>query len=307
MSTILNLKDYDLVFTTSFETNHGPSGHLYELIEYYSICKRNGINVGIALLDGTKKDLLISVLYDKYDFTEDEISDIQQNTIENFQPKMLITHNLCVVDGAPKFFNCVIYADNVFLLRCYDGSFEYFSKHKSIKQTHLMQDFSMYLERFEDLNIRVVDYKKKLLWNRYKKPKLVKTNTAMFYMMSRCKGRPTEEVQSYIKKLNFDNYLIITDSPNRYKQLESEKVIVKKTPVKDLFELFDTYIYTPVDKLDCSPRFIVECAVFNKEVIYEMDYIDAGVEARRRDIKLGVETLLLKDDDFFVEYVKKFI
>jgi hypothetical protein len=170
-----------------------------------------------------------------------------------------------------------------------------------------MQDFSMYLERFEDLNIRVVDYKKKLLWNRYKKPKLVKTNIAMFYMMSRCKGRPTEEVQSYIKKLNFDNYLIITDSPNRYKQLESEKVIVKKTPVKDLFELFDTYIYTPVDKLDCSPRFIVECAVFNKEVIYEMDYIDAGVEARRRDIKLGVETLLLKDDDFFVEYVKKFI
>ena len=307
MSKILNLKKYDIVFTTSFENNHGITGHIFEMIEYYTICKHNNIKAGLALLDGMTKELVSSVLDKKYTFTQEEKDDILNNTEYCVHPTIIMSNSLCIVDGAPSVRNCVIYADNVFLLRCWDGSLDFYSNSKSIKQTHLLQDFSMYTERYEDLNIQVVDYTKKLLWNRYIPPKPVKTNTAMFYMMNRCKARPAEEIAGYIDKHNFEKYLIVTDTPKRYEHLVNDKVSIEIAPVPDLFEKFDTYVYTPVDKVDCSPRFIVECAVFGKDVIYEMNYVDPGVDARRRGIAAGVETLLLKDDDFFVEYVNRYL
>ena len=307
MSKILNLKQYDLVFTTSFENNHGITGHIFEMIEYYTICKHRGINAAIALLDGTTMELFSTALHAKYDFSQSEITDILSNVTVLVHPHILMVNNLCIVDGAPSVRNCVIYADNVFLLRCWDGPLSYFSDSKSIKQTHLLQDFSMYTERYEDLNIKVVDYTKKLLWDRYKRPAPVKTNTAMFYMMNRCKARPAEEIAGYIAKYDFEHYLIITDTPQRYQELVSDKVSIEVAPVDNLYEKFDTYIYTPVTKVDCSPRFMVECAAFGKDVIYEIDYIDPGILSRQRDIAKGVDTLLLKDDDAFIEYVNRYL
>jgi hypothetical protein len=305
MSKILNLKKYDIVFTTSFETNHGITGHIFEMIEYYTVCKHNNINAGLALLDGVTIDLLEDILYKKYNFSKEEITDIISNTVVLLHPYIIMANALCIVDGAPSLKSCVVYADNVFLLRCWDGPLDYYSNSKSIKQTHLLQDFSMYTERYEDLNIKVVDYNKKLLWNRYNKPKAVKTNTAMFYMMNRCKAIDPEDVAKYIDKHKFDRYLIITDTPDRYKQLLSDNVSIEVAPIANLFEKFDTYIYTPVTKVDCSPRFIVECAVFEKTVIYE--HTDAGVAARQRGISAGIESLLLTSNDFFVQYVKQYI
>lgn len=303
MSTILNLKQYSIVFATSFETNHGITGHLYEMIEYYTICRQNNINAGIALLDGVTKDLLSKALDAKYDFTEQEKADLLNNTVEHKHPKILITNNICFVDGAPRFYNCVIYADNVFLLRCWDGPLDYFHNHKSIKRTHLLQDFSVYTERYEDLNISVVDYVKKLMWDRYVRPDDCPTNTALFYMMNRCKARPAEEIAAYIEKHNFDSYLIATDTVERYQHLASDRVFVEEAPVKELFSRFSTYIYTPVTKVDCSPRFIVECAAFGRDVLYEIDYHDPGLEARRRSTP---EQLLLTHDDDFIKYIQQF-
>ena len=304
MSTILNLKQYSIVFATSFETNHGITGHLYEMIEYYTICRQNGINAGIALLDGVTKDLLSKALDTKYDFTEQEKLELLSNVVEHKLPKILIANNICFVDGAPRFYNCVIYADNVFLLRCWDGPLDYFHNHKSIKRTHLLQDFNVYTERYEDLNIEVVDYVKKLLWDRYVKPADCPTKTALFYMMNRCKARPAHEVTEYINKQQFESYVIATDTPERYQHLASDKVSVEVAPIKDLFSRFSTYIYTPVTKVDCSPRFVVECAAFGRDVIYEIDYFDPGLEARRRATP---DELLLTQNDDFVKYVQQFI
>jgi hypothetical protein len=129
----------------------------------------------------------------------------------------------------------------------------------------------------------------------------------MFYMMNRCKARPADEVAGYIAKHSFDYYLIITDVPERYRCLASDQVSVEQVPIVNLFERFDTYIYTPVTKVDCSPRFMVECAVFGKDIIYEIEYLDPGILARQRGIDAGVDTLLLKDNDPFIEYVNRYI
>ena len=305
MTTILNTKQYDLVFATSFETVHGVTGHVFEMIEYCFMCRRNSINAAIALLDGTDISLLIGLLTSKYNFNQEEVADLTANIIVFTHPKIILANNFCIVDGSPRVNGCTIYADNVFLLRCYDGELDFFSNNKSIKRTHLLQDFSMYTERYEHLNIEVIDYNKKLLWDRYHKPKTVKTNTAMFYMMNRCKARPVDEVAGYIAKHTFDHYLIITDIPERYQSLKSNQVSIEVVPVDNLFEKFDTYIYTPVTKVDCSPRFMVECAAFGKDIIYEIDYLDPGILARQRGIEAGVETLLLKDNDPFIKYVNR--
>jgi hypothetical protein len=307
MTAILNIKKYDLVFATSFETMHGVTGHIFEMIEYCFVCRRNGINAAMALLDGTDVNLLIGLLTSKYNFNNEEVADLTANIIVFTQPKIILANNMCIVDGSPRFGSCTIYADNVFLLRCYDGELDFFSNNKTIKRTHLLQDFSMYTERYEHLDIEVVDYNKKLLWDRYYTPKSVKTNTAMFYMMNRCKARPPDEVESYMVKHSFDYYLIITDVPQRYQHLASDQVLIEQVPIINLFERFDTYIYTPVTKVDCSPRFMVECAVFGKDIIYEIEYLDPGILARQRGIDAGVDTLLLKDNDPFIEYVNRYI
>jgi hypothetical protein len=108
-----------------------------------------------------------------------------------------------------------------------------------------------------------------------------------------------------LDKYNYPKYLLVTNEPNIYADLVSDTVTVAQAPVKDIFEQFDTYIYTATPKrADCSPRFIVECEVFGKDVVYEIDYVDPGIECRKRAIEKDVNDLLLTTDDYFVSYAK---
>jgi hypothetical protein len=307
MSKIVNLKQYDLVFTTSFFYTHGVSGHLYEMIDYAHICNRNGITSAILLSDGVTKSVFEQAVREKYNFTEDEISSILDYTHECYQPLIIMANNVCIVDGSWRVLNCTMYADNVFLLRCSEGDFDYFHKHKSIKRTHLMQDFRLYDEVSKSLDISVIDYVKKILWGRYKTPQLSQTNTALLYLTTSTRATSLDNIKNVISKGHCDNYLIVTNDTTLYSSLASETVSVELAPVKDIFEKFDSYIYTPTRwKTDCSPRFIVECALYNKEVTFELDYTPCrGLEYRVKDIEENLNSLELTDGDFFVEYVKK--
>ena len=308
MSTIISTTEYDLVFTTSFEHEFGISGHLYEIIEYFYISRKNNINAGILLSDGTTIDLLERSIRQKYTFTEEEIKDCIDRTLVCYRPKIIRAKNICLVDGSPRFFEATIFADNMFLFRCDLADHIYYHNHKTIKKSHLLQDFKMYSERYETLNIEVVDYVKKLLWDKYKTPLGNKTNTALLYMPTNCKALAADDLESIMNRYEFEHYLIITSKPEKYTELISEEVTVDTIPITDLFDRFDTYIYTRVPrKLDCSPRFIVECAVFDKEIIYDIDYIDPGVARRRECIANGIDTLLLKENDSFIDYVRTYI
>ncbi len=308
MSKILNLKQYDLVFTTSFFYTHGVSGHLYELIDYYYICKQAGMNCAILLADGITFDLFKTAVTDKYNFTDAELSDMLSNTTECYRPRIIMANNICIVDGSWRMLDCTVYADNVFLLRCSEDDFTYFSNHKSIKKSHLMQDFDLYPERFEELNIEVVDYNKKILWQKYHQPQPVETDTALLYLTTNCRVLPAEDIQQVLDKHKYPKYLLVTNEPEIYASLASDTVTIAQAPIKNIFECFDTYIYTATPKrADCSPRFIVECAVFGKDVVYEIDYVDLGIECRKRAIEKNVNDLQLTTDDLFVSYVKRHI
>lgn len=305
---ILNLKQYELIFTTSFFYTHGVSGHLYEMIDYFYICSQNNINCAILLADGVKKSQFEQSVKDKYNFTKDELDHMFEHTYECHQPKIIMANNICIVDGSWRVLSCTIYADNIFLLRCSESDFTYFDKSKTINRSHLLQDFKLYLERFEDLDIAVVDYTKKILWSKFHQPTSTTPNTALLYLTTSTRADDIDNIKRIMSKNICDNYLIVTNDPKRYSILESNNVKIKEAPVTNILEQFDTYIYTPTKwKNDCSPRFVVECAVYNKQVVYEIDYECAGLARRLDDIKNNLAGLELTTDDFFVSYVKEHI
>lgn len=308
MSKIVNLKNYNLVFTTSFENTHGVSGHLYEMIDYFYATTQAGIKSAILLTDGSTKQLIETALRGKYDFDEYEINYYLKNTFECPEPKIIIAPQLCVVDGAPRFGNCVIYTENIWLFRCSWKEYDYFHNHKTIKKTHLLQDFQVYDERYSNLNIEVIDYTKKLLWSRFIKPKSTTSNTSLLYLTTNCRSLEPENVQQIINKGFSEKYILATNNVEKYKNLESNILSVHSVPILNILETFDTYIYTPTPKkFDCSSRFIVECSLYNKKIIYDIDYEDKGLLARRKAIQSNIKNLELTTDDYFINLVKKAI
>lgn len=305
MSKILDLTDYDIVFTTSYEVTHGLSGHLYEEIEYHYTALQNGLKSVLLLSDGTTTEMLKAAVTDKYTFTEKELEQFFDNVIECAVPKLIRANDICVVDGSAQFNDAPVYCNNVYLLRCSQTDFSKFTNAKNIKQVHLLQDFLVYDDRYENENIIVVDYVKKILWDKYKQPKDTITDTALFYLTTNCRGVSVESIQKIIDRQEHNSYTIITNNIDLYSPLEADNVSVINGPVKDIFDQFDTLIYTPTGKsFDCSPRFIVECEIFGKQVQYEIDYEDRGITARRNHIQDDINSLHLNTNDYFFRYVR---
>lgn len=301
----MNLKEYDLVITTSFENDFTKSGHLYELIDYHFICRKSNINSILLLSGGIKKNIVESVVKDKYEFSKEEYDDFFENTIES-TPKILICNNLCVVDGFTRFGYSIIYTENLLLFRCSQSDFSDLLKKNTIRNVHILQDFEVYSEQY--CNFKVVNYTKKILWSKYKKTKQSKTNTAMFYSTKNCRKLPINEIERITKKYNFENYILLTDDVDYFKSLKSNNFQILEIPTEQIFEKFDCFIYTSLpQKFDCSPRFVVECALFDKQVIYEIDYFCRGLEARKKYINNDLNYLTLKENDFFIEYIGKLI
>jgi hypothetical protein len=103
----------------------------------------------------------------------------------------------------------------------------------------------------------------------------------------------------------FDEHIIITPDES-YTNLRGNIRIVKP-PLKNIFNEFDTYIYTPTPRhFDCSPRLIAECALFDKRVeYYDIDYFDVGLETRIRDIESGC--VWLKKDDNIISIMERYL
>lgn len=274
------------------------------MIDYYYVCSTAGINCAILLSDGTSKDLFKAAVENKYNFTQSELDSMITNTIEHACPKIIMANILCIADGSSRLNGSTVYADNVILLRCFDKNFDYFAKHNSIKHTYLLHDSTVYLDTPP---VTTKHYVKKILWSKYCAPVTVKTDTALLYLTTNCRQLTTDNITEIINKYNYKRYLIVTNQPDVYQGLPNNVQVVQ-APMQNIFEQFDAYIYTSTAKqFDCSPRFIVECALYGKDVHYEIDYTDLGIAARRRTIEAGIEQLELTVDDEFVKLVKDLV
>lgn len=281
MSNILNLKAYDIILTTAFEFKYGVCGHIFEMIDYYYIIKTyTTLKPCILLADGTTIEDFTNAIKQKYDDLEVE------NVIFHFQPKVIIANNILFVDGSHRLNNAEIFAKNIFLFRCSESDFTKFTKTKA--NVFLLQDFEIYDDRPSQLTI--IDYKKKILFSKYKKFKCNVTDTAMFYLTTVCRALSKEDLEKSIKKHNLNKFIILTDKPDLYEH-------AYRIPLNNMWEMFNTYIYTAIPrKIDCSSRFILECMHYGKNIIYDIDYYDIALEVRKKDGLVG--TSLTKDDAF---------
>jgi hypothetical protein len=288
---IVNLKKYDIVITTSWEFKFGVCGHLFEMIDYYYAIKNyTQLTPCILLADGTTKEELLSAIEYKYDNLTIE------NIVEHASPKVVIANNILITDGSPRLRQADIIANNIFLFRCSENDFTSFTKFKA--NTFLLQDFEIYDERYQDIKISVIDYKKKILFSKYKKFNTSVSDTAMYYLTSLCRELSEEDLLNSINKYGFKNNIILTNDKSLY-NLDN----VFEVPLRDVWSKFNTYIYTSIPrKIDCSSRFIIECLHYSKDVIYDIDYYDKALEVRKKDGLVGTD---LNTNDGFLKLLNE--
>ena len=310
-------RNYDLYITMTWsgDTNHGISGHLYEIIEYFILLKDH-MKIGILICEDMSWDIIEKALHTKYDLDASIIDGIKKNTFFEYRPKYVIGKNILFVDGGftrtMLRYGVALSFKNIFSLRCSNKDYHYNLPYNNIT---LLQDDRVYND--EDNRISI-NYKKKIKFDIFKKIKCIETKTALLYITSNCRKICDDYLLDIIMQYNYQNYIILTNETKKYKKLFSslKNVTFPELPVDNIFKKFDTYIYTPTHldnseakSFDCSPRFIAECKFYNKQIIYhgiDDNYtnIDTGLKYRKYDIENNFNSIVLTKNDDIIEIIK---
>ena len=296
MSKIVNLKKYDLVLTYSWynNNNHGICGHTFEVIDYFWILK-DYFDVCLLIADDISENIFIDAIKSKYNFTEDEVKIIINCTVFSLKPLAVLSSNILFTDGGVKGMkNTSLMYDNMFQFSC--GNFD--NKYNTLKNVYILQDHRVY----EKAKVNSINYVKKILFSKLKKIKSHDERT-LIYATKNCRNLSDEYYYSLLNKYE-DNFLVITNTENKL-SFQSDRITQIEMPVPDVFEKFNKYIYTPIERqFDCSPRFIAECQYYNIEVLYDINYVDKGLEARREDLK-HIESISLNSNDEIIQILKE--
>ncbi len=306
---MIKILDNELVLSQTWSSNnHGICGHTFELIDYYMILK-NYFDVVIYLTELTYDDLIIAI-ESKYNFTLEERNDILKHTIITEQPTLLKVKNLLFVDGSINSITSInILYDHLILFSCGDKSGYKITNNKI---TILQDESQTPYGKVYSPGPRTIHYKKKVL---YRFKTTTQKNRTLLYLTTNCRKYPINDVKKLIAKFNkeyshHDKWLIATNDFEYYKELLSDKIQVSTLPIKNFYEEFDNYIYTPLErKWDCSNRLIVECKALNKNFQFYLpdDYLkhDLALLARRFDLEQ--DKVQLKDNDEIINILKGII
>lgn len=285
-------KTYDIVLM------HSPieeiTGHWFEMFEYYAYLRAYGYkSCMLFFTNSVEKESIISAFREKYsvEICNEDIVVIKKENL------IICPHAICIV--------------------C-DGNFQSLSRHGIVivsKKTYGFGcgnvDFptgdyknATYLLDKRVYNVPYgVHYVKKIYSDIFKIPNYRKTGTALLYLTKNCRYFSSDGVFEMMRDMDYKHYLIVTPNISEYRDLPNTTVV--NGPIKNLFEKFDDYIYTPVPRhFDCSPRFIAECSMFHKNVVYyHINYHDIGLETRIKDIESGA--CWLKPNDDIIRIIKK--
>lgn len=307
-------RSYDLYLSMTWpkytHKAHGICGHLYEIIDYYLLIKKH-YKTGILIGDNMSRDQFVKAVEDKYNLSHDELSDMLSHTVFISRPKIITGNNILFVDGLLKQHfqagGVILKFNNILTFRCSPNSTHHDLHYNNV---HLLQDNRVY----NDLDNKIArHYVKKINFSSYKKyTKKQRSNTALLYGTCNCRFIDVMMLNNIVLKYNFEKYLLVTDKKNMYHDTP-DIINIVDPPVENIFEKFDTYIYTPTTKVfDCSPRFIAECVFHDKDVIYhdiDDEHLSAntGLNVRISDITEDFDSLSLDDDDEILSILNEII
>lgn len=294
---ICRTDEYELTISYSWEIPQGMSGHLFECIEYFYILKDH-FKSCIFIGENIPKDYIETAIRNKYSFTELEVQEILNAIIIKENPAILTGNNLLFTDANfSKMKTRYLVFKTYMGLPCANLDFQ------NNPNVHIFQDDRIYGQS----EANTFHYIKKILLNKYKNVNKSVDNVNLIYDTK----NTFNEGEDYYLKMGEQytgDFLILT---NKNKLILPERFAIEKMPVTDLFEKFSTYIYIPVaKKRDCSPRFLVECKHYNKNVIFHnIDYWeeDLGLKYRVYDIENDFKSLYLDENDQIVDLVNQCI
>lgn len=289
-------QQYDLCITYSWRpgTVRGITGHLYECLEYYVILNKH-IRSCILIGSGLDKTIIRNAIASKYNFTVEEINCMMDDIIISNDHTVVKGNKCLFVDGnfsyvTPK--NNLLFKQ-IYAFVCSDKSYEQYDN------IIALQD-----DRVYNKGKNTTNYIKKILFSRYKQhsPDHCKFDNVLYVSNIRSIERSVFE---QIGKDIEGSFLVITDSDTPLEL--PQRFFVTAPPVDGLFTQFHTYVYTPVSrKLDCSSRFIAECAFYGKNVIYyNVDYWDQdlALSVRVDDTIHNLPSLFLSENDDIINII----
>lgn len=289
--------EYDVVLTYSPIVE--ITGHIFECFDYY-LFLRQFCKVGILFFCGLDIEKLRICFESKYTEGFDRVKEdiIQVNCVSCASKKKIIQFgkNTAVVlaDGNIKsleYNNIVLATSRLYGFMCEDEHFEEQTLNKHI--TYL-QDYRIYgRNRF----FKSVNYVKKIPFKFYRKFSPPGENVGMMYMTYVCRKVSPDIIREYHLKSGCSRTILVV--PYRLPEYDGiDGVAQIEAPVHDIFEKFDTYIYTPINrKFDCSPRLVTECFMLGRNIFKDLDYYDTGLETRYSDCVNNLNSLDLTDSD----------
>ena len=294
---------YDIILTYSPIVE--ITGHVFECFDYY-LMLRNRYKVGILFLDGMNIDQLKVAFESKYIVPFDQVeNDIIMIKYLDHTDKIYKfgQHTIVILtDGNIDSLNDKhIFLATTKLLGFMCGNYN-FERVKINNHIIYLQDYRIYgKNRF----FQSYDYIKKLPFKYYRKSSRKYQNVGMMYVTYACRKITPDVVRQYhLKSGCARSLLVVPYKLDEYDNIDEVEQV--EAPVKDFFDQFDTYIYTPVQrKFDCSPRLVTECFFHKKQILIDLPYVDCGLQTRYTDCKNDISKLDLTESDDIIKIIDK--
>lgn len=291
---IIDLTHHDVVLATGLQARHGISGHTYELLEYWYYLKvLHCIDVAV-LCTAHKPEVMLNIAHNRYTFTDVELSMLKSCLYDGTNILLARLPITIWVDG------CTHYDPSAAALAKRNIAFACNNAEDLDKMDLVLGDTRIY-------DIPCDHYVKKLLFSKFKPvTATLPDKVAMLYCTYQARKLKPEYIRTLPERFpEFDRFVLITNDDIQ----PAGKITVQQPPVNNIFELFTTYIYSPLKISwpgemgvgDCSPRFPAECTYFNKTIIIDAP-VNRGLAVRLRDCR-SLDNITLTKEDPLVNYL----
>ena len=272
-------------------------GHTFEAFDLYLFLKEYlpNQNIKILFMDRLKTNLLKNAFEDKYSIKFDKI---KNDIIINRNQKKKYAKIIIYTSGIGEYHYWQFISKYFISFRC-NSKLKFINKENVYyfldKRIYKNFDFEFPKNTFHSI--------KKFNFKYYKKFQK-SDNKKLIYLNSKLRNI---DINYYKNK--FENILFV--SGGKYNHPD-----VLEAPIKNLFEKFDTYIYTPIARqFDCSPRLLTESYYYNKKIIFDFDfkkyagpnYGDIGLYWRWYDIQNNFNKLIYNENDELLQFLKEII
>lgn len=321
------LRDTTIItYSWSSYSSHGICGHNFEAFEL-AFQRSNSIFLIPDTLEIANR--IIEALYSKYENRfVNELLDTKR--IYFGKPKIVTADKIILCDGQMPT-NVLLNCENLEMILCGRHFWwleigtkksllsNFMGKNLTIKFDDRLNYNIESIKRFNfnldnKYKIEFEHYIKYIDFNLYKKKKSIKhkNRNYLVYATGNCRdlfeadliygSNTIQEIKDLIVDRPETNIFFVglNREKNSEEKIETIKSILKSNvkivyedelPVDDLFDLFDTYIYTPTAKnWDCSSRLIPECFYYNKNILFTktvQENMNVALRVRYQDYTIG--------------------